>query len=132
MVCLIAHTTLSIIILNCSGSRASRAVTQTNPFQHPTKSTIRLLKWAFTLTWETLQVDGPQKLEEPDTVLGEVGEILVDHLQRDLEDRAQDIADLIRQQRLFPRHDTIRASQSATERLQGKDRALGVGGGGET
>lgn len=36
---------------------------------------------------EAIQVDCAEQFEEPDTVLGELGKVLVDHVERRLKDR---------------------------------------------
>jgi hypothetical protein len=41
-------------------------------------------------TREAVEVDGPQKVEELDAMLGELGEILVDHVQSALKDVLHD------------------------------------------
>ena len=41
-------------------------------------------------TWEAVQVNGTQELEEPDTMLRELRKVLVDHVQCRLEDGVQD------------------------------------------
>ena len=39
---------------------------------------------------EAVQVDGTEELEEADTVLGELGEVLVDHVERRFEHGVED------------------------------------------
>ncbi len=41
-------------------------------------------------TWKATDIDGPQQLEECDPMLGVLGEVLVDHHQRGLEDVLHD------------------------------------------
>ena len=49
-------------------------------------------------TWEAVQVDCSQKLEESDTMLRELCEVLVDHIKRRFEDRFKNRRDLGREQ----------------------------------
>jgi hypothetical protein len=43
-----------------------------------------------SITRETVQIDGTEKLEEPNTVLWEFSEILINHVQCRLEDGFED------------------------------------------
>jgi hypothetical protein len=47
-----------------------------------------------------VEVDGPEKVEELDTVLRELREVLVDHLQSALKDILHDDGDLVFHERL--------------------------------
>ena len=49
-------------------------------------------------TWEAVQVDCPQKLEESNTMLRELCEVLVDHVKRRFEDCFKNRRDLGREQ----------------------------------
>ena len=53
-------------------------------------------------TREAVQVDGPQQIEELDTVLREVREVLVDHVQRAFKDVLHDDRNLVFHQILEP------------------------------
>lgn len=49
-------------------------------------------------TWEAVQVDCPQKLEESNTVFRELCKVLVDHVERWLKDSFKNRGDLWREQ----------------------------------
>jgi hypothetical protein len=51
-------------------------------------------------TWEALQVDGTQKIEELDSVFRELGEVLVDHLEGAFKHILHDERHLILHERL--------------------------------
>jgi hypothetical protein len=52
-------------------------------------------------TREAVQVDSTKKLEESDAMLREFGKVLVDHIQRRLEDGVQDGRNLRGKERLI-------------------------------
>lgn len=73
---------LSINILNDAGGRLSMAKTEWVMRQVSVDQA--------QLTWEAIQVDRSQQLEEPNTMLGEFREVLVDHIQGRLENGFED------------------------------------------
>lgn len=87
IVCLIAQIILSINSLNCCGGTVSNATGRHEYLRHYDADSM-------PLTREAVEVDRPQQFEEAGTVFGELGEVLVDHVERRLKHGVEDSRNL--------------------------------------
>jgi hypothetical protein len=75
--------------LNCRLSSLSRAV------RDQLQCDQQMKRHMHVHTWEAVQVDSPQEVEELNTMLGELRKVLVDHIKSALEHILHDNWDLV-------------------------------------